>query len=384
MDSNRFPLQSAIKKILDNPTTRPALPALKDGSSSALALKDGSSSTSKLKFNDALYSKAFWGSFKKDRPSADGKTIQYSARLWDADEEGWEEACRKAPAIIKGQWFDRPTRCKKIQSLVGIAYEMWGEFDVKKENSDSDIPVWGEFKPDNCTGYGYRQFSSVLWGIKKGKSWEEACNNAQAVIRGQWFDRPTRIVNKGLNIWGEFDVLDDTCESLDDLVAKINKLIANGKKKISRSDLNLGEQKIHLDLGGEGYHEKTGIVSGFRTAINLNAQQYDSQYPNIEIPHLVLVNYSKPYPFANDFADYITMQGAPLNTHNANEIARMLRKGGKVGLWIDQNYFQKEIKDLASKLGSKPKEVNKYEDEFGGRAGYTKILMNKNKDRDEL
>ncbi|MCC5622432.1 hypothetical protein [Nostoc sp. CHAB 5715] len=48
------------------------------------------------------------------------------------------------------------------------------------------------------------------------------------------------------------------------------------------------------------------------------------------------------------------------------------------------DYFQKEIKDLASKLGSKPKEVNKYEDEFGGRAGYTKILMNKNKDRDEL
>ncbi|BAZ08974.1 hypothetical protein NIES4071_07800 [Calothrix sp. NIES-4071] len=252
---------------------------------------------------------------------------------------------------------------------------MWGEFDVKKENSDSDIPVWGEFKPDNCTGYGYRQFSSVLWEIKKGESWEEACNKAQAVIKGQWFDRPTRIVNKGLNIWGEFDVLDDTCESLADLVANINTMIRKGNKKVSRRDLNLGEQKIHLDLGGEGYHEAHGVVSGFRTAINLNAQEYDSQYKDLKIPHLVLVNYSEPYPFADNFADYITMQGAPLTPHNLDEIVRMLRKGGKVGLWIDQNFFQKQIDDLASKLDSKPKKVNKYEDEFGGRAGYTKILI---------
>ncbi|MGF2038969.1 MAG: endonuclease/exonuclease/phosphatase family protein [Nostoc sp. CmiVER01] len=39
MDSNRFPLQNAIKKILDNPSTRPVLPVLKDSSSNG----DGSS-----------------------------------------------------------------------------------------------------------------------------------------------------------------------------------------------------------------------------------------------------------------------------------------------------------------------------------------------------
>ena len=39
MDSNRFPLQNAIKKILDNPSTRPVLPVLKDSSSTG----DGSS-----------------------------------------------------------------------------------------------------------------------------------------------------------------------------------------------------------------------------------------------------------------------------------------------------------------------------------------------------
>ncbi len=88
-----------------------------------------------------------------------------------------------------------------------------------------------------------------------------------------------------------------------------------------------------------------------------------------------MVDYSKPYPFADGFADYITMQGAPLNQHNLDEIVRMLRKGGKVGLWIDQNFFQKQIDDLASKLNSKAKKVNKYEDEFGEKAGYTKILI---------
>lgn len=360
-DSNRFPLQNAVKNIFDDPTSRPELPALKDGSSSG----------SKYKFYDAFYSKAFWGGFKEDRANPDG-TIQYSARLWDADEEGWEEACENAPAIIREQWFPRPNRCKKIQSLVGIAYEMWGEFDVKSDYLYR--PLWGEFKPDDCTGYGCRQFSSVLWDIDG--DWEEACNNAPAVIRGQWFDRPTRIVNKGLNIWGEFDVKDDTCDSLDDLVANINNTIRKGNKKVSRQDMKIQEQKIHLDLGGEGYHEADGIVSGFRTAINLNAQEKDSQYPELKIPHLVLVDWSQPYPFADGFADYITMQGAPLTTHNINEIARMLRKGGKVGLWIDRDRYQEKIEDLASiKLNSDFEEVNKYEDEFGGKAGNPKILI---------
>ncbi|MDZ8224746.1 hypothetical protein [Nostoc sp. ChiVER01] len=370
MDSNRFPLQNAIKKILDNPSTRPVLPGLKDRSSSPLGLKDNLSSSSDLKFNDALYSKAYWGAFKKDKPSADGKTTQYSARLYGANKEGWEEACEHAPAVIRGQYFPKPTRCKKI-TFLGIGIEMWGEFDVKKENLGN--PTWGEFKEENCTWYGSKQYSAQLLDIKG--SWEEACNNASAVIKGQWFDRPTRIVKSTLGlsgIRGQFDVEDDSCGSLTKLVEKINDLIAKGKgkKKVSRRDLNIGKQKIHLDLGGEGYHEIDGVVSGFRTAINLNDQKNDSQYPKIEIPHLVLVNYySEFYPFADGFADYITMQGAPLTEHNANEIARMLRKGGKVGLWIDNDYYQNRIKDLASKLKSKPKEVNKYEDEFGGKSG---------------
>ena len=378
MDSNRFPLQNAIKKILDNPSTRPALPGLKDSSSSPLGLTNGLSSSSDLKFYYVLYSKARWGAFKKDKPSADGKTTQYSARLWDI-EGSWEDACEKAPAVIRGQYFPRPTRCRK-RRFIGIPRAMWGEFDVKKENLDK--PIWGEFKADKedkkdiCTWYGSKQYSAQLLEIKG--SWEEACNNASAVIKGQWFDRPTRIVKSTLGlsgIRGEFDVEDDSCGSLTDLVAKINKLIAKGNKKVSRRDLNLGKQKIHLDLGGEGYHKGYSVVSGFRTAINLNDQKNDSQYKNLKIPHLVLVDYSKPYPFADGFADYITMQGAPLTPHNVVEIVRMLRKGGKVGLWIDQELYQKEIKNLASKLKSKHKEVNKYEEEFGGKAGNPKILI---------
>lgn len=54
---------------------------------------------------------------------------------------------------------------------------------------------------------------------------------------------------------------------------------------------------------------------------------------------------------------------------------------------IAENFFQQEIRNLASKLNSNYKEVNKYEDEFGGRAGYTKILIEDDRSRinhDEL
>ncbi len=159
------------------------------------------------------------------------------------------------------------------------------------------------------------------------------------------------------------------------LVAEINKMIRGGNTKVSRSDLNVGQQMMHLDLGGEGYHEVSGLISGFKTAINLNAKENDSQPPFEKIPNLVRVDYSKPYPFADGFADYITMQGAPLTKENIDEIVRMLRKGGKVGLWIAEDIFADDIRELASRLKSKAETVGKDRDEFGGKAGGDKILI---------
>jgi GH18 family chitinase len=144
-----------------------------------------------------------WGEFKKDHSTGDG-LHQYSSRLWDIPSElDWEQAASQTPATIKGQYFSQPTRVKRS----GIA-EVWGEFDVKDEHSDQ--PLWGEFKADNCTGYGLRQYSARLWDIQG--SWEDACHNAPAVIKGQRFDKPNRCVNKGISgMWGEFDVNDISC-----------------------------------------------------------------------------------------------------------------------------------------------------------------------------
>ena len=52
---------------------------------------------------------------------------------------------------------------------------------------------WGDFQSDNCrgetfsTGVGLRQYSSVLWGIPWGQSWEDHCARASATVQGQYF-----------------------------------------------------------------------------------------------------------------------------------------------------------------------------------------------------
>jgi len=70
---------------------------------------------------------------------------------------------------------------------------------------------WGEFKRDNCTKPGFRQYASILWDIPAGTSWEETCRKTPAVVQGVSFSAPSRCVNTGFNMWGEFDVPDTTC-----------------------------------------------------------------------------------------------------------------------------------------------------------------------------
>ncbi|WP_082075868.1 membrane dipeptidase [Teredinibacter turnerae] len=74
-------------------------------------------------------------------------------------------------------------------------------------------PYWGEFKKDECTSskLGLRQYSSILHEIPAGSSWESACEIADANVAGVYFEQPTRCVNSGFNMWGEFDVPDNSC-----------------------------------------------------------------------------------------------------------------------------------------------------------------------------
>lgn len=70
---------------------------------------------------------------------------------------------------------------------------------------------WGDFKADQCSKMGHRQYSSILWEIPLGTSWEEACKNMPATINGKHYDKPNRCVNTNVNMWGEFDVADEQC-----------------------------------------------------------------------------------------------------------------------------------------------------------------------------
>jgi hypothetical protein len=161
----------------------------------------------------------------------------------------------------------------------------------------------------------------------------------------------------------------------------------NPARFASRADMGVdGSYHVHLDVGGEGYHEVYGIASGFRNAINLNAQTADSQPPYGQIPMLVQVPdwpTNPPYPFIDGIADYITMQGAPLTAKNVSEIARVLRIGGKAGLWIDRDEYQGAINQLAQLLGCTPTYSTDpgsgCTDEFDGRTGWPKVCLQRNR-----
>jgi hypothetical protein len=75
------------------------------------------------------------------------------------------------------------------------------------------MPKWGEFQKGNPVRPGFRQYSAILWDIPWGQSWEKTCEITPATIRGHYFSRPTRCVNTGTNIWGEFDVPDSSCNN---------------------------------------------------------------------------------------------------------------------------------------------------------------------------
>lgn len=146
--------------------------------------------------------------------------------------------------------------------------------------------------------------------------------------------------------------------------------------QVSRVDLNLpNDYFVHIDVGGEGYNEHMGYFSGFNTSINLNQMNYQSNQHNIPIPNLVKINRwgsHTTYPFADQFADYITMQNAPLTPKNIEEITRCLRPGGIVDLWID-DCSKDGIELLAKNLNSKAE--YKCADEFNGSTGSNKVRI---------
>ncbi|MEO1748838.1 MAG: hypothetical protein AAFR27_09530, partial [Pseudomonadota bacterium] len=176
---------------------------------------------------------------------------------------------------------------------------------------------------------------------------------------------------------------------VDEIVRKVGWPATQDKKKfVGRLDLAVGKNyPIHLDLGGEGYHEAHGLISGFEDAINLNTQTTDSQDSSRHIPYLVYLpggaSWTPPpsYPFKDEFATYITMQGAPLTDKNVSEIARLIQPGRAVDLWIDQEDHSKQINDLARLMDA---EINRDQrnDSFNGQAGFEVLRLTQGSKRD--
>ena len=117
-------------------------------------------------------------------------------------------------------------------------------------------------------------------------------------------------------------------------------------KQVKRSDVvKSSTAKIHLDIGGEGKVFTENSETGFYDAINVQAADggfthglLQTQNDNPPIENLVWIeSWSNPLPFADDFADEISLQNAPLTRNNAEQFARVIRPGGVISLWIGMN-----------------------------------------------
>jgi hypothetical protein len=96
-----------------------------------------------------------------------------------------------------------------------------------------------------------------------------------------------------------------------------------------------------------------------------------------------MASWSQAYPFKDGFADYITMQNAPLFDHNVDEIARVINKSsGEIALWIDVAAFRDNIIKLADRLNARV--IWNDTDEFHGAAGSPKTTIVLAYQHDEL
>jgi hypothetical protein len=82
-------------------------------------------------------------------------------------------------------------------------------------NPNRDYIHWGDWKKDECSGQGTRQYSSIIWGLDRypkdqwiGMCYSQPINN----IPGQSFNGPNRCKwDTWGHVWGEVDVPDTSC-----------------------------------------------------------------------------------------------------------------------------------------------------------------------------
>jgi hypothetical protein len=145
---------------------------------------------------------AHWGAIGDSGCSAIG-TRKYSAIIWNVPpNQSWEDACESTPAPAGTPVAGRPPdRCKNT------GFNEWGEWDVPDGGC---VPHWGEIT-GGCIDDGLQRYSAILWDIPPGVTWEGTCAQTAAPAGSPVAGTPTRCVNTGLNIWGEWDIPTPAC-----------------------------------------------------------------------------------------------------------------------------------------------------------------------------
>lgn len=138
-------------------------------------------------------------------------------------------------------------------------------------------------------------------------------------------------------------------------------------KYVSRFDIGMRPgYTVLLDIGGEGVVDLGGFFTGVKEAINVNAplKAGDPRPPTVTapgplhrkpIPGLVELqpwSTDPGFPFADGFADRLAMINEPLTDKKVSEIARVIRNGGTINLWIDTAAYGGKMADLAARLNS--------------------------------
>lgn len=101
---------------------------------------------------------------------------------------------------------------------------------------------------------------------------------------------------------------------------------------------------LHLDIGGEGRYPG---------ALNVNPMGLTSTTgtPGRPIPNRV-AGLAEALPIADEVADLVTVESAPLRPGAAEELARVLRPGGEIRLLHPAAYAAETHGAVAAALGA--------------------------------
>ncbi|WP_181383867.1 glycoside hydrolase family 18 protein [Streptomyces sp. NWU339] len=124
--------------------------------------------------------------------------------IWELTNDVWEEGKSIIKALYRASGNPEPVPITDPPALAAT-HCLWDSVGFLGGTTGNL-----QFQDDGIVRSGVRQFSARLWNIPDGDDWVGAAMNSPAVIRRQYFNRPSRIVDKGaLGLWGEFDVVED-------------------------------------------------------------------------------------------------------------------------------------------------------------------------------